>query len=211
MSRICLLSPKKSELIKLYSKFVDSHLKPYRCKALACENARFSSTACLLRHEREAHAMHGHGEKPFLCRFEGCERGTPGNGFPRHWNLCDHMKRVHNRSPSPPHGSNKPARSSRKRNNEASESGSSKRSPVNASSSVEKASAPIPTMSLSEQYKHQRQLLLSLSHVIPDPTDPTAMGKLRNANEALQMMAKALTTQMGPSIKLERSTSQRSG
>ena len=45
--------------------------------------------------------MHGHGEKPFLCTFEGCERGVPGNGFPRHWNLCDHMKRFHNRSPSP--------------------------------------------------------------------------------------------------------------
>lgn len=44
--------------------------------------------------------MHGHWENPFLCSFEGCERGAPGNGFPRHWNLCDHMKRVHNRSPS---------------------------------------------------------------------------------------------------------------
>src|SRR5271154_4024058 len=86
------------------SKFVDSHLQPYRCKVNTCENARFSSTACLLRHEREAHSMHGHGEKPFLCTFEGCERGVPGNGFPRHWNLCDHMKRVHNRSPSPPAG-----------------------------------------------------------------------------------------------------------
>lgn len=45
--------------------------------------------------------MHGHGERPFLCTAEGCERSVPGNGFPRHWNLCDHMKRVHNRSPSP--------------------------------------------------------------------------------------------------------------
>jgi hypothetical protein len=42
------------------SKFVDSHLKPYRCRVHACENSRFSSTACLLRHEREAHAMQGH-------------------------------------------------------------------------------------------------------------------------------------------------------
>jgi len=66
-------------------------------------------------------------------------------------------------------------------------------------------------MSLSEQYERHRQLLLSLSQDIPDPTDPTAMEKLRNANEVLQMMAKALTTQMGPSIKLERTPSQRSG
>jgi hypothetical protein len=39
--------------------------------------------------------MHGHGDKPFLCTHDGCERGIPGNGFPRHWNLRDHEKRVH--------------------------------------------------------------------------------------------------------------------
>lgn len=77
------------------SKFVDSHLKPYRCKNSACENARFSSTACLLRHEREAHAMHGHGDKPYLCPHPECDRAHPGFGFPRQWNLKDHMRRVH--------------------------------------------------------------------------------------------------------------------
>ncbi|OHW93527.1 hypothetical protein CSPAE12_07767 [Colletotrichum incanum] len=87
----------KPEKLKCnYDKFVDSHLKPYRCKIDSCENARFSSTACLLRHEREAHAMHGHGDKPFLCSYEGCDRAMPGNGFPRQWNLKDHMRRVHN-------------------------------------------------------------------------------------------------------------------
>ena len=55
----------------------------------------FSSTACLLRHEREAHGMHGHGEKPYQCEFTDCERSFSGNGFPRRWNLQDHMKRVH--------------------------------------------------------------------------------------------------------------------
>lgn len=39
--------------------------------------------------------MHGHGDKPHLCHFPECERSTPGNGFPRRWNLRDHMKRVH--------------------------------------------------------------------------------------------------------------------
>lgn len=87
----------KPEKLKCnYDKFVDSHLKPYRCKITSCENARFSSTACLLRHEREAHAMHGHGDKPYLCTYEGCDRAVPGNGFPRNWNLKDHMRRVHN-------------------------------------------------------------------------------------------------------------------
>jgi hypothetical protein len=79
----------------LCSKFVDSHLKPFRCRQEACSKQEFSSTACLLRHEREAHGMHGHGDRPHLCFYTGCERGLPGNGFPRRYNLFDHMKRVH--------------------------------------------------------------------------------------------------------------------
>lgn len=39
--------------------------------------------------------MHGHGDRPHLCFYAGCERGVPGNGFPRRYNLFDHMKRVH--------------------------------------------------------------------------------------------------------------------
>ncbi|KAK6438771.1 hypothetical protein LTR95_005019 [Oleoguttula sp. CCFEE 5521] len=78
-----------------YDKFIDSHLKPFRCKNDACVKQEFSSTACLLRHEREAHGMHGHGERPHLCVYAGCERGFAGNGFPRRYNLFDHMKRVH--------------------------------------------------------------------------------------------------------------------
>ena len=70
-------------------------MKPYRCKVPCCVSVPFSSTACLLRHEREAHGMHGHGEKPYQCEFTDCERSFPGNGFPRRWNLQDHMKRVH--------------------------------------------------------------------------------------------------------------------
>ena len=61
---------------------------------------QFSSNACLFRHEREAHGLHGHGDNPHLCFFEGCERAVPGNGFPRRWNLFDHMRRVHDYSSS---------------------------------------------------------------------------------------------------------------
>ena len=39
--------------------------------------------------------MHGHGDKPYTCEFTDCERSFRGNGFPRRWNLQDHMKRVH--------------------------------------------------------------------------------------------------------------------
>jgi hypothetical protein len=77
------------------SKYIDSHLKPYRCKQKGCEELRFSSTACRLRHEREAHGSHGHGDKPFRCIFSNCERSRPDRGFPRQWNRRDHMKRVH--------------------------------------------------------------------------------------------------------------------
>ena len=62
--------------------------------------------------------MHGHGPKPHLCYFKGCDRAKEDNGFPRRWNLFDHMKRVHDysgtepsnksSSPSPSSGSPEP-------------------------------------------------------------------------------------------------------
>lgn len=49
--------------------------------------------AARLRHERVVHP--GHDDKPFYCTFPECERSTAGRGFPRRWNLKDHLKRVH--------------------------------------------------------------------------------------------------------------------
>jgi hypothetical protein len=60
-----------------------------------CSKQQFSSMACVLRHEREAHGLHGHGDRPFPCRYVGCERSQLRNGFPRKYNLYDHMRRVH--------------------------------------------------------------------------------------------------------------------
>ncbi|KAH6625252.1 hypothetical protein C7974DRAFT_376793 [Boeremia exigua] len=106
-----------------YDKYVDSHLKPFRCNKKTCVGVQFSSTACLLRHEREAHGMHGHGARPHLCHFQDCERAVPGHGFPRRYNLFDHMKRVHQfegptTEPSPPtmqgHALRKPVSRKRK-------------------------------------------------------------------------------------------------
>lgn len=76
-----------------YDKYIDSHLKPFRCRHDKCSDLQFSSTACLLRHEREAHEMHGHEES--LCEYPPCNRSLPGNGFRRSYNCKDHMSRCH--------------------------------------------------------------------------------------------------------------------
>lgn len=123
-----------------HSKYLDSHLKPYRCKVPACMDAqlRFSSNACLFRHEREAHGLHGHGDNPHLCLWEGCERSVPGYGFPRRWNLFDHMRRVHDYASSERHSSP-----------ETSPSGAAppkKKEPVNRKKRGVTGATPAPTM-----------------------------------------------------------------
>ncbi|KAL2038179.1 hypothetical protein N7G274_009127 [Stereocaulon virgatum] len=144
---------KKVEKLKCnYDKHLDSHLKPYRCKSQGCAQAVFSSTACLLRHEREAHSMHGHGNKPHLCHFQDCERAAEDNGFPRRWNLFDHMKRVHDYDPSNKSNSPSPSSSSpppqdaprKKRTPSPTEEGAKKR-PRFSSSHIPQPSAPVPT------------------------------------------------------------------
>jgi hypothetical protein len=37
--------------------------------------------------------MHFYGKNPHHCHFAGCDRAI--EGFPRRWNLRDHMRRVH--------------------------------------------------------------------------------------------------------------------
>ena len=37
--------------------------------------------------------MHFYGKNPHRCHYAGCERAI--EGFPRRWNLHDHMRRVH--------------------------------------------------------------------------------------------------------------------
>jgi hypothetical protein len=174
-------------------------LKPYRCKVVACENARFSSTACLLRHEREAHAMHGHGEKPFLCTSDGCERSQPGNGFPRHWNLCDHMKRVHNQSPSPSTGTTKLARNGKKRKVE-SQATTSKAVPV----ATKTSSRPARSASISEEIERCRQMLNSVPQDA-DLSDPAIQQRFRATHEVLGKVTTSMPSQRGKSsIKQER-------
>ncbi|KAL5888557.1 hypothetical protein ACKVWC_003819 [Pyricularia oryzae] len=197
----------KPEKLKCnYDKFVDSHLRPYRCKQEACENLQFSSTACLLRHEREAHGMHGHGAKPYLCTYEGCDRAQPGNGFPRHWNLKDHMKRVHN-DVAPAQSSyaagTSPPSSSTSSQAQAAKNRKRKKDDVTAiSSGVRKSSSKGPTSAptaskvekrLAEAaerwYAHQHRLSDVLSG-FTQPDDPLMLQRLRDAQEQLEAMTK---------------------
>ncbi|KAI1433408.1 hypothetical protein GGR50DRAFT_506036 [Xylaria sp. CBS 124048] len=212
----------KPEKLKCnYDKFVDSHLKPYRCKAEACENARFSSTACLLRHEREAHAMHGHGDKPYLCTYEGCERAMSGNGFPRQWNLRDHMRRVHNdnsnsvgtqTSPSQTSlGSTTHSTKSRKRKNKDSmESISTTRKQASKAQAAEAAAAARAAEQplIDEWYQHQKALKTYLqSYSSPDAFD--YVQKLPDATGHMEAMGK-ISKKLHQTKKSARETYRRS-
>lgn len=175
-------------LLTKYSKFVDSHLKPYRCKHRGCESSRFSSTACQLRHEREAHALHGHGEKPYLCTFEGCDRSVPGNGFPRHWNMFDHMKRVHGfEKPIAPTGDSQTVKAGRKRKAEAQESKPAKKATAAATKiKTEPESKDATSMDKhSQEAEMTRHQLMQGAMSLPEPTHP-------DFQKRLQMVARCL-------------------
>ncbi|KAH8889276.1 hypothetical protein GQ53DRAFT_652953, partial [Thozetella sp. PMI_491] len=202
----------KPEKLKCnYDKFVDSHLKPYRCKHEGCQNTRFSSTACLLRHEREAHAMHGHGEKPYLCTYEGCDRAVPGHGFPRQWNLRDHMRRVHNdngtstqATTSPPASGSTPGSKGKKRKTDQEKASGDKSSHRKSGSASAKSggtaiitSASLahvdeiqPAMTeLDQWYDHQRALQ-ALVEGFGQPEDPQFLQSYKDAQGHLAAMGK---------------------
>ncbi|KAL7941590.1 hypothetical protein V8C42DRAFT_334159 [Trichoderma barbatum] len=195
-----------------YDKFVDSHLKPYRCKAEACEGARFSSTACLLRHEREAHGLHGHGDKPFLCMYEGCERSILGSGFPRQWNLRDHMKRVHNDHGSAggsPTGAAQQAAKGRKRKSDASETqGSPSRKASIKSMPAPEPKQP-PVKPLIEQWMEQRKALEEIVQRMNKPDDVQSLHHIAEAQKRLEVMLKMATDATSVTPKTEIQSGRR--
>jgi hypothetical protein len=158
-----------------YDKYVDSHLKPFRCNKKTCVGVQFSSTACLLRHEREAHGMHGHGARPHLCHFRDCERAVPGHGFPRRYNLFDHMKRVHQydgptTEPSPPTmpGQTQRKAVSRKRKASTEETVEKRQKVAKITAEQQRQQA---REQLVQQFLSKKQQLIDILNALSNPND----------------------------------------
>lgn len=158
-----------------YDKYVDSHLKPFRCNKKTCVGVQFSSTACLLRHEREAHGMHGHGARPHLCHFRDCDRAVQGHGFPRRYNLFDHMKRVHQydgptTEPSPPHMSGQASRktTSRKRKASTEDAGEKRQKAAKISAEQQRQQA---REQLAQQFLSKKQQIINILNDLSNPND----------------------------------------
>jgi hypothetical protein len=159
--------------------------------------------------------MHGHGDKPYLCTYEGCERGAPGNGFPRHWNLRDHMRRVHNdlgpaksnASGSPP-PFNMPARGKNKRKLEATDATSEDKVKRVATGDV--VGRQLQEPSLVDHYHQSKRKLLDVVKQLEDPKNANNMDILRNASDCLKVMAQT-TQRINAAPAMRRTFSQQSG
>lgn len=148
--------------------------------------------------------MHGHGEKPYLCLYEGCERSFPGNGFPRQWNLRDHMRRVHNdNGTSTQSGSSSGTGTTsrgRKRKSDGqekqpSQEKSSSRKVANKAAGESAAAAAAakqpeaPTAEVNQWYEHQKALQNFIQGCV-QPDDPQSLQYIKDAQDHLTAMGK---------------------
>ena len=151
--------------------------------------------------------MHGHGEKPYMCTYEGCDRSISGHGFPRQWNLRDHMRRVHNDNgaiaqPASPPPSSAPATTTtstrgRKRKNDtekpAQEKSSSRKSAAKAAAEaaapVAKQPEPVVNPEIEQWYEHQRALQTFIQGCV-QPDDAQSLQYLKDAQDHLSAMGK---------------------
>ena len=128
--------------------------------------------------------MHGHGNKPFLCSYKDCDRAATNNGFPRHWNLRDHMRRVHNDggSVSPPPSGH--ARGKKRKNEEKLESQPTEKAVKRATVVVHHPQEPSPV----DLYQKEYQRLLALVETIRDPKDTHNLDNLQNTMDCLRSL-----------------------
>lgn len=143
--------------------------------------------------------MHGHGDKPFACPYEGCERGVPGNGFPRHWNLRDHMKRVHNDPGQPQAKSNAsssppPPGSIKNRKRKAGDDlPSQDKTPKRIATPPAEVRQP-PEPGLLERYQEKHQMLQGLVNRLYDPSHPDSLTRLHDALACIKVMGRTIQT-----------------
>lgn len=138
--------------------------------------------------------MHGHGTKPYPCTYAGCDRAQPGNGFPRKWNLHDHMHRVHNAAPPPEDDGGKDSGKAKKRKTDLGAKNTSGRKSSKSRKSSPKAEPPVikvdPTIKMREDWFSIQAGLPSLMSGFENPEDPMVMSYIDRARENLESMAK---------------------
>ena len=155
--------------------------------------------------------MHGHGERPHLCFYPGCERGIPGNGFPRRYNLFDHMKRVHDHKEEPQHdraadhGARKPVSRKRKASPTSDEPAARRMKSLPAQvMNVPQEAYPVqvpvyPDQAYSRdqgvqrnmysQWNHQKQLVEFQMNTLSSPDDHANLDRLSQNVEELRRLS----------------------
>ncbi|KAL8697991.1 MAG: hypothetical protein Q9224_002060 [Gallowayella concinna] len=182
----------------------------YHCPFAGAEDCSHKPEKLKCNYE-EAHGMHGHGDKPHLCTYQDCERSIPGNGFPRRWNLYDHMRRVHNhpgQASSP--GSTSPTPSStssicpgqstlaiRKRRTSCSSKTEAMKKTKSNSSNRTMGGASIQGHQLQSMQLvwHQQKAALNARMAALDPTDTAALERINADCAMLQTMAMDIRSQ----------------
>jgi len=157
--------------------------------------------------------MHGHGDRPHLCYYPGCERGILGNGFPRRYNLFDHMKRVHDHKEEPTQpsqdsqGQRKVAGRKRKAPSSSSSEPAPRRAKVQqATPEAEKSAATIATQgpvfpeynirqepsrqrNIYSQWNQQKELLEFQLNTVKSPDDMANLQYLSQNVEELRRLS----------------------
>jgi hypothetical protein len=119
--------------------------------------------------------MHGHGARPHLCHFRDCERAVPGHGFPRRYNLFDHMKRVHQydgptteSSPTATSGQVPRKAVSRKRKASTEDSGEKRQKVAKVTAEQQRQQA---REQMTQQFLSKKQLLIDILSNLSSPND----------------------------------------
>jgi hypothetical protein len=129
--------------------------------------------------------MHGH--QAYNCTYKGCERSQEGKGFPRAWNLKDHMRRVHNDhgngSTHGSHGDQQLRQRKKSKSSASSSRKSSKSMPVANSPPVDRVHQDY--MEWDENYQSLRGVVQQLGK----PTDQESRRQLKKAQRYLAQMS----------------------